>query len=120
MVADVLPSGYAYVSDNSGGAYVAGTGLWTIGAIDNGVTTELNITATVLATGEYINVAQVTNVDQTDIDSTPNNDVLAEDDQDQVVVTPRLIADISVTKTVDNMNPSVGATITFTVTVCDV
>src|SRR6185436_7667618 len=37
VVNDFLPAGITYVSDNSGGAYNSGTGLWTIpGTIANG------------------------------------------------------------------------------------
>ncbi|WP_162258698.1 DUF11 domain-containing protein, partial [Lysobacter sp. Root96] len=34
-VADLLPNGYTYVSDNGAGAYVSGTGVWTIGSLAN-------------------------------------------------------------------------------------
>ena len=51
-VADLLPSGYSYVSDDTG-TYDAGTGIWTIGAITSGNTSVINITATVNATGTY-------------------------------------------------------------------
>ncbi|WP_296823770.1 GEVED domain-containing protein, partial [Sulfurovum sp.] len=44
---DTLPAGVSYVSDDSAGAYDAGTGLWTIGTLNNGATATLKITATV-------------------------------------------------------------------------
>src|SRR5690606_3336511 len=46
-VLDQLPSGYTYVSDNGSGAYVPGTGVWTIGALADGASAILAITATV-------------------------------------------------------------------------
>ena len=48
-VTDLLPNGYTYVSDDGGGAYVSGTGVWTVGALANGATDTLNITASVNA-----------------------------------------------------------------------
>ncbi|SDC74956.1 DUF11 domain-containing protein, partial [Williamwhitmania taraxaci] len=48
---DILPSGYTYVSNDLGAAYVPATGIWTIGNQANGAIASLNITATVLATG---------------------------------------------------------------------
>ncbi|NJN75624.1 MAG: DUF11 domain-containing protein, partial [Synechococcaceae cyanobacterium RL_1_2] len=81
-VTDQLPAGLTYVSDDSAGAYNSGTGVWTIGTIANGNNATLNITATVTVSGNIDNIAQVTNSDQFDPDSTPNNNVPGEDDQD--------------------------------------
>ena len=52
-----------------------------------------------------------------DQDSTPNNTTPSEDDQDEVVVTPRQLVDVSVTKTADTNTPNIGGNISFTVTV---
>ncbi|MBO0594004.1 DUF11 domain-containing protein, partial [Cellulophaga sp. E16_2] len=117
VVTDQLPTGYTYVSDDGATTYDAGTGLWTIGALANGASTSINIVANVNTTGDYTNVAEVTAVDQTDSDSTPNNAILAEDDQDEVVVTPRSIVDISVTKVASTLTPNVGSQIDFIVEV---
>ena len=46
-VADLLPAGLSYVSDDGGGAYNSGTGLWTIASIAPSGTATLTITATV-------------------------------------------------------------------------
>ncbi|MEC7265744.1 MAG: DUF11 domain-containing protein, partial [Bacteroidota bacterium] len=116
-VTDLLPSGYTYVSDNSGGNYDELTGIWTVGTVANGASQSLSILANVNASGNYVNVAEITGHDQTDVDSTPNNNVPGEDDQDEVVVVPNPIVDISVTKTVDEFIPEVGSEIVFTVTV---
>jgi hypothetical protein len=89
VVTDLLPAGYTYVSDTpSQGTYVSGTGVWTVGSIANGGNATLGLVATVNASGSYTNVAEVTASDQYDPDSTPNNNVLAEDDQDDEDVTP--------------------------------
>ncbi len=74
-VGDKLPDGYAYVTDNpSQGTYDDSSGEWDVGAIANGSTATLEISAKVKVSGDYKNVAQVTASNQNDPDSTPNND----------------------------------------------
>ncbi len=72
-VVDQLPSGYTYVSDNSEGAYNPASGLWIIGNMANGASVELQITATVNASGNYMNIA-VVDGDQDDPDISNNTD----------------------------------------------
>lgn len=43
-----------------------------------GITTSLDIVATVDVAGSFTNSAEITAVDQTDPDSTPGNNILAE------------------------------------------
>ncbi|MDT0539394.1 PKD domain-containing protein [Croceitalea sp. P059] len=117
QVLDQLPSGYTYVSDDSAGAYDDTTGNWNIGNLGIGSTVILNIIANVNTTGVFTNVAEIISHTELDIDSTPNNDILSEDDQDDVVVSPRQLVDISVTKIADNMTPNIGGQIEFTITV---
>ncbi|PHN00639.1 SdrD B-like domain-containing protein, partial [Flavilitoribacter nigricans] len=114
-VTDNLPSGYSFVS--SDGDYVGG--LWTIGTIGIGETVTLNITATVLASGDYFNVAEVTTANEDDTDSTPNNDDgdQSEDDEDNAVTNPNAVIDLSLTKVVDNATPNVGDDVIFTISV---
>ena len=116
-VTDLLPSGFTYVNDNIGANYNAGTGVWNIGNLTTGSSVILTVEATVNTTGDYTNVAEVTNLSETDIDSTPNNNVLAEDDQEEVEVTPRAMADLWVTKVANTLTPNIGGQIEFTLTV---
>ncbi len=91
VVQDLLPSGVSYVSDNGSGAYVPGTGLWTIpGSIASGGSASLQISASVNASGAYSNLAEVVASDLGDPDSTPNNSATAptEDDTDIVTINP--------------------------------
>ncbi|MEX0313515.1 MAG: gliding motility-associated C-terminal domain-containing protein [Allomuricauda sp.] len=117
QVTDQLPSGFTYVSDDGGGNYDDATGIWNVGALSNGSTTSLNITATVNPTGNYTNVAEITAQGEADSDSTPNNGVAGEDDQDQIIINAAPLVDISVTKIADDLTPNVGNQIQFTVTV---
>jgi uncharacterized repeat protein (TIGR01451 family) len=116
-VTDLLPGGYTYVSDDGGGAYNSGTGVWTVGALAAGASDTLSIVATVSASGAYTNAAEVTGSDQPDPDSTPANGVTTEDDYAEQATTPTPIADLSLAKSVDNAAPAEGSNVTFTLTV---
>jgi uncharacterized repeat protein (TIGR01451 family) len=126
-VTDVLPAGYTYVAASIAGGdaqddAAAPTLEWTIASLASAASTNLTFTATVLgptgAADEYLNVAEVTAVDQFDPDSTPANDDgdQSEDDEDNASVTP-IEADVSLVKAVSNATPGVGDSVTFTVTV---
>ncbi|AWK06841.1 hypothetical protein HYN56_22470 [Flavobacterium crocinum] len=118
QVRDLLPNGYTYVSSTvSNGTYANGTGLWTIGTIANGASAVLNVTATVNATGNYTNVAEVISANETDVNSTPNNNVLTEDDQDEITISRGPLVDLSLVKTVNNNTPNVNDIVTFRITV---
>lgn len=118
QVRDLLPSGYTFVNATpSSGIYVSGTGLWTIGTIANGASAVLNVTARVNATGNYTNVAEVMQANETDVNSTPGNNVLTEDDQDQVTISRGPLVDLSLNKSVNTVTPNVGDVVTFTITV---
>jgi uncharacterized repeat protein (TIGR01451 family) len=116
-VSDPLPAGLSFVSATpSQGSYVSATGVWTVGSVASAADATLQIVATVTTSGAKTNTAEVSASDQFDVDSTPGNNLAAEDDQASVVVTPA-IADLSVTKTVDNNAPNVGQNVNYTVTV---
>jgi gliding motility-associated-like protein/uncharacterized repeat protein (TIGR01451 family) len=118
QVTDLLPTGYAFVSYTATtGTYNSVTGLWSIGTLGAGYNETLQVTATVNATGNYENIAEVTACNQTDIDSTPNNGVTTEDDYDSVIIIPTAqAADLSLTKSVNNTTPLVGSQVIFTIT----
>lgn len=73
VVTDLLPSGFNYVSDNSGGTYNPATGEWNIGTINNGNTVTLEITTTINASGNFTNTASVISL-QADPDISNNID----------------------------------------------
>jgi len=89
VVTENLPSGFSYVSSTASvGSYDDATGLWTVGNLVVNSPATLAITVTVNLTGSYVNTAQVSASDLIDPDSTPNNNILAEDDQDRVTIVP--------------------------------
>ncbi|OEL10749.1 conserved repeat domain protein, partial [Cloacibacterium normanense] len=59
-VNDLLPTGYTYVSHTaSTGTYVPGTGVWTIGNLNDAANATLAITAKVNPTGNFTNSATI-------------------------------------------------------------
>jgi LPXTG-site transpeptidase (sortase) family protein len=108
-VTDVLPAGLTYVSSvaTAGTTYDSGTGIWTIGALANGLSAALSITATVTTTASVTNTANKTGEDQVD--------PVAGNNSASAVLTGQA-ADIGVTKTVDNATPNLGSSVTFTIT----
>lgn len=107
-VADTLPSGYSYVTSSTAtGSYSPATGVWTIGNLASGGSALLTIDATVLAAGDYGNTAVIA---AEEYDPVPANNTSTHG------VTPIPLADVWVTKTVDNPLPALGGTVTFTVT----
>lgn len=87
VVQDNFPIGGATLTSHNGGAnfnYTPGTGLglWSVASLASGDSVKLEIIANVIARGVFFNIAEVKSIGtgQKDIDSTPNNSVLSEDD----------------------------------------
>jgi uncharacterized repeat protein (TIGR01451 family) len=112
VVADSLPAGVSFVSAlASQGAFAAGTGLWTVGALAPAQAETLAVTATVdagTAGATITNVASLAASEQTDTNA--GNDA----DSAGVVVGG---VDVAVSKTVDDAAPLENGTVVFTVTV---
>jgi uncharacterized repeat protein (TIGR01451 family) len=108
QVTDLLPAGLSYVSDNGGGSYNSGTGVWNIGSIANGSSAGLSLVATVTRTGALIN--QATKTAQGEPDPNPSNNTAL------IGLNAPALADIQVQKTVDNAVPGLGSNVTFTIT----
>jgi LPXTG-site transpeptidase (sortase) family protein len=124
-VVDVIPSGFAYISDNGSGAYNSSSGIWTVGNLAVNETKSLTITVRVNATGSYTNYAQIRASSLVDPDSTPNNNSANEDDDDSVTVTPTQRNPDGLSKTILDSNqlfttnPSVaiGEIVTYQVSI---
>ncbi len=119
QVTDMLPTGVTYVTDNSGGTYNVGTGLWDVGSINSGTSTQLRITVTVDAGTQgttITNTATITAMDQTDPYPTDNTD-----NRDITVSTapppPGTDSDLALIKTVSNSTPIEGEIIDYRVQV---
>jgi uncharacterized repeat protein (TIGR01451 family) len=115
-VEDVLPAGMTYVSSlASAGSYDSDTSTWTVGDLADGDSETLSIVATITNQATITNTAEISASDLYDPDSTPGNAQAGEDDIASATITPTS-SDLMVAKIVDDPNPDVGATVTFTVT----
>ncbi|MCB9147353.1 MAG: DUF11 domain-containing protein [Caldilineaceae bacterium] len=94
-VEDVLPEALQFVAAQpSQGAYNAQSGIWSIGTVQVGQTVTMRMQVLVTAPGLHTNVAQVVLANEPDSDSTPNNNIPEEDDQDDAVVNAYELASI--------------------------
>ena len=90
VVKDQLPtSGISYIPGSASvvrgsGTYVPATGIWNVGTVTPNDSSVLVLKGTVLEQGVWFNTAEVIAADQTDFDSTPNNQILVEDDYDAI------------------------------------
>uniref|UniRef100_UPI000FFF15E8 T9SS type B sorting domain-containing protein n=1 Tax=Aquimarina sediminis TaxID=2070536 RepID=UPI000FFF15E8 len=111
-ITDLLPTGVTYVSDTpSQGSYVSGTGVWSVGSINNSSNATLSISATVDAgtSGDTItNTVSSVSLDQTDSNTT------TDDPSENIVVGNT--TDLVVSKTVNNTTPDEGDTVIYTIT----
>ncbi|NNJ10065.1 DUF11 domain-containing protein [Chloroflexales bacterium ZM16-3] len=115
-VSEQLPVGLAFVGATpSQGSYNPATGSWGVGSLAAGATASLRIEVTLLGAGPFTNSAQIGGSDQYDPDSNPNNDNPNEDDQGFATVTGNL-ADLSLSKSVDNPQPPYKSVITYMLT----
>ncbi|MBT8207783.1 MAG: DUF11 domain-containing protein [Acidimicrobiia bacterium] len=83
VVGDVLPAGLTFVSSSDPGSFDGFT--WTVGDVNVGDVLTLDITVTADVAGPFTNVAEVTDADQEDSDSTPGDG--SGDDYDEAVLT---------------------------------
>lgn len=97
VVGDVLPAGLTFVSSSDPGSFDGST--WTVGDVNVGDVLTLDITVTADVAGPFTNVAEVTEADQEDSDSTPGDG--SGDDYDEAVLsTTEVLATGSIGDTV--------------------
>gem|GEM_PF-725367 len=118
-----LAANYTYVSHGyeadgsmAGFSYTSASGAWVIPTLLDGDSATLTVTTT-YSGALIVNWAQVSAVDEVDPDSLPGNclDTTLSCKEDDDAGAPS--ADLSVTQSVSNANPDIGATIIFTITV---
>uniref|UniRef100_UPI002614DE1E T9SS type B sorting domain-containing protein n=1 Tax=uncultured Tenacibaculum sp. TaxID=174713 RepID=UPI002614DE1E len=129
QVSDLLPVGFVYDQFSAtSGSYDAVTGLWEVDDIPaNGSQTlfiDVIVNTPSNTTDEFVNRTEIVGVDQIDPDSDVLSDAsvddladgLADDDETSFTVLVG-IADLSLTKSVNNVNANVGEVVTFTLQV---
>lgn len=121
VIENIVPVGLSVVNVANSGTLTGDNITWIGLNIPNGTSVILTFTATVNTpsnvSDEYLNTAQVTAVNQYDLDSFPNNDDgdQSEDDEDNAVVLP-ITADLSLTKglsATSNSTPNTGEAVIF-------
>ncbi|HND54591.1 MAG TPA: SdrD B-like domain-containing protein, partial [Pirellulaceae bacterium] len=122
-VKDVVPSGYSGITAINGGGLLSGSTItWSNLSITSGsfatLTFQAIVDAPTATPSEYLNTAEISASDNFDPDSTPNNNVPSEDDQDTASVSPQVI-DVSLVKSISNPTPEIGETVTFTLLVAN-
>ncbi len=120
-VTDLLPAGLDIddFTASAGTSYDEITGIWTIGTVNSGADATLSIVVTVTGAGPLDSVAEVTAANEADPNSTPDNGLEDEDDQQTVTVDavdPTASADLSLAITPPTQTPEVGQDATFTIT----
>jgi uncharacterized repeat protein (TIGR01451 family) len=78
-VKDLLSKEFSFVSADQA-LYNSQTGIWDVANLAANGSTTLKVTAKINTSGVLKNTAEIVAADQTDIDSTPNNNKLGEDD----------------------------------------
>ncbi|HEV8240631.1 MAG TPA: DUF11 domain-containing protein [Thermoanaerobaculia bacterium] len=108
-VNDLLPVGLAYVSDlPTAGSYNSATGVWTIGALANGASATLTLTATVNRLESQVNQASTSG--QAQGDGKGSNNTAA------VRLNGAPAIDVQVTESVNNSAPAVSQNVIFLIT----
>jgi uncharacterized repeat protein (TIGR01451 family) len=111
-VQDLLPAGLTFVSATpSEGTYDSTSGVWTVSTVTTTTPETLTITATVVSPNPQTNTATISHSDQ--FDPVPGNNTAS------ATTTPQQ-ADLAVAKTVSNLTPNVGNTITYTITLTNI
>lgn len=98
VVTAKVPSGYGYVSNDSGGAWNNTTGVWTVGNLAIGETKTFTYSAIAGSQGSRNSTAVITAAGQTDPDSNPATgfptddfaDGIADDDEAAILTAPVL------------------------------
>jgi uncharacterized repeat protein (TIGR01451 family) len=109
QVSDLLPFGVTYVSDDGGGAYLPGTGAWTVGSLAVAGSATLHIVASVDVTDQVCNEAVIGAASPVDPVSTNNHSKVC-------IMAPRS-ADLGLTMGVSSPTVLVGGSVTYTLTV---
>ncbi|PQJ22776.1 hypothetical protein BSU00_00165 [Tenacibaculum sp. SG-28] len=115
-VTDVLPSGYKFVNYSStSGTYDETTGIWNIGTVVPSVNIVLLIDVEVLGSGNYQNCAEITKMNEDDLDSIPGNSDPNEDDYACASISFGSDLDLGLEKTVQGSANgfTIGSEVTF-------
>lgn len=87
-VTDLLNAGVQYVTNATAtGNYNPATKIWAVGSLAVGDTATITLVVKVIGEGVWFNTAEITKMNEKDVDSTPGNAVETEDDIDRACFT---------------------------------
>lgn len=88
-VGGLLPLGFSFTSASGAGSFNNATGVWTVPALSPGASATITITGTVTASAgaTITSFAEIQSSSPNDLDSTPNNGSVTEDDDAQASFT---------------------------------
>jgi uncharacterized repeat protein (TIGR01451 family) len=109
IVNDLLPAEMSYAS-HSGGSYDPASGIWSVGNLANGASSQLTIQATVRNESNLLLITNTATVSAPAVgDPDPTNNIASADLHVGA-------SDIAISKTVSNATPAPGSTIDYSVT----
>ncbi|MFB9293291.1 DUF11 domain-containing protein [Persicitalea jodogahamensis] len=83
-VKDLLPNGVQFIGSSGDGSYVEGK--WTVGSVTAGDSAVILLTIKVISMGAQYYTAEVSKMNESDVDSSPDNGVVSEDDFGRVCI----------------------------------
>src|SRR5690606_22146425 len=115
-------AGLSYVSSNlPAGVSFLGNDQLLVSSLAQGTSISFEVTYQISPTFQgtsLTNVAEITEDDGDDIDSTPNNDDPTDDDQDEETIPVNQVYHLALTKSLTNAGPfSQGDTVTNTISI---
>jgi len=108
-IADSIPLG-ATLDSSFATAGTYDDGEWSVPTLGNAATARLTLRATIAASGSITNTAEIIHADQ--FDPNPNNNIASATTSDS-------LANLSVTLIVDQPNPKLGNSVTYTLTLAN-
>ncbi|WP_237275844.1 DUF11 domain-containing protein, partial [Tenacibaculum ovolyticum] len=112
-IKDVIPSGYSNIRNISNGGILSGNIInWsgldlTTAAGTLTLTYDVKVKFPMNSPNEYENIAEIIASDQFDPDSTPDNNIITEDDQSSFTIATPQTSDLSLVKSVSDATPNV-------------
>jgi large repetitive protein len=120
LIQDILPAGLTFVSSNDFN-YNNDTLSLIVSNLAGGLSRQFTYVARATGLGSIVNSVQIVSANESDVDSTPGNALLVDEDDDDdetiTVISATPIADLSIQKTSNTVIPNRGDNVTYTILV---
>ena len=112
-----LPENVTFEGMQGDGTYDAQTGIWTIGALAEGQSAQMDLFVKNMTESEKVYAAEIISASLIDIDSVPDNNIETEDDIASLLVTPYIPqSDISISFDTSSTQPEKNSNVTISIT----